>query len=70
MQSGGPICFASRVFSDALVNCARVEKKLLAIVFAMERFNHYTFGRHITVERDHCALQIILKKPVVLLVIQ
>ena len=65
MQNGRPICFGSRTLSKAEVNYAQIEKELLAVVFAMERFDHYTFGRHVTVESDHCPLQIIMKKPVV-----
>ena len=33
-------------------------------MFAMEKFDHYTYGRHIVVESDHKPLQAILKKPI------
>ena len=36
---------------------------MLAIVFALERFNQYTFGRHEHIESDHKPLEIILLKP-------
>ena len=39
--------------------------ELLAIVFALERLNHYTFGRTITVLSDHQPLQSIWKKSIV-----
>ena len=38
---------------------------MLAIVFALERLNHYTFGRTITVQSDHQPLQSIWKKSIV-----
>ena len=36
---------------------------MLAIVFSLERFNQYTFGRHVNVESDHKPLEVILQKP-------
>lgn len=38
---------------------------MLAIVFSLERFNQYTFGRHVNVESDHKPLEAILQKPLV-----
>ena len=37
----------------------------MAIVFALKRLNHYTFGRTITVQSDHQPLQSIWKKSIV-----
>ena len=45
LQDGRPIMFASRTLSRAEENYAQIEKELLAVVFAMERFDHYTYGR-------------------------
>ena len=42
---------------------AQIEKELLAIVFALERFHQYTFARHVIVSSDHKPLKLILKKP-------
>ena len=36
---------------------------MLAIVFVLERFNQYTFGRHVYIEGDHKPLEMILQKP-------
>lgn len=33
------------------------------IVFALEKFNQYTFGRHVRVASDHKPLESILSKP-------
>ena len=66
LQDGRPIMFASRTLSRAEENYAQIEKELLAVVFAMERFDHYTYGRHVTVESDHRPLEVILKKPIVM----
>ena len=36
---------------------------MLTIVYALEKFNQFTFGRHVTVYSDHKPLEAILKKP-------
>ena len=63
MQNGQPVAFASRALSSAEVNYCQIEKELLAVVFALHRFDQYVYGRHISVESDHQPLQILVKKP-------
>ena len=54
MQDGQPISYASRAMTDTEQNYAQIEKELLAIVFACERFNDYIYGRNVVhVETDH-----------------
>ena len=36
---------------------------MLAVVYALEKFNQFTFGRHVTVHSNHKPLEAILKKP-------
>jgi hypothetical protein len=59
MLDGHPIAYASRSLTQTECNYAQIEKELLAIVFAMERFENYVYGRHVTVESDHKPLEII-----------
>lgn len=35
---------------------------MLAIVFSLEKFNQYTYGRHVKIQSDHKPLESILKK--------
>ena len=42
---------------------AQMQKEMLAIVFAVERFNDYTFGNKTIVFSNHKPLESILKKP-------
>ena len=35
---------------------------MLAIVFALEKFNQYAYGRHVRIQSDHKPLESILKK--------
>ena len=62
MQDGHPITYASRSLTQTECSYAQIEKELLAIVFAMERFENYVYSRHVTIESDHKPLEIICKK--------
>jgi hypothetical protein len=53
LQEGKPIVYTSRSLTDAETRYANIERELLAMVFGLERFNQYTYGRDITVESDH-----------------
>ena len=64
MQNSQPVAYASRALTPAEMRYAQIEKELLAIVFACERFDAYIYGRQIVrVETDHQPLELIVKKP-------
>jgi hypothetical protein len=64
LQDNGVVEFASRKLTPTEENYAQIEKELLAVVFAMERFRTYIYGRTdvVTVETDHKPLISIAKK--------
>lgn len=45
LQDGHPVCYASRALTDTEKRYAQIEKELLAIVFAANRFHQYVYGR-------------------------
>ena len=57
--------YISRALTVTAQRYSNIERELLAIVFALKRLNHYTFGRTITVQSDHQPLQSIWKKSIV-----
>ncbi|XP_011674436.2 uncharacterized protein K02A2.6-like [Strongylocentrotus purpuratus] len=63
MQDGQPVAYASRALSDAESRYAVIEKEMLAIVFALEKWHQFTFAREVTVYSDHKPLECIVKKP-------
>lgn len=65
MQDGHPVVYASRALTHTECNYAQIEKELLAVAFGMERFENYTYGRHIKVKSDHKPLEIIQRKSLV-----
>ena len=56
--------YASRAMTPTEMNYAQIEKELLAVVFAMERFHTYCYAyqHQITVETDHKPLVSIHRK--------
>ena len=63
MQDDHPIAYASRALTDPETRYAQIEKELLAVVYGLETFHTYTYGRQVTVESDHKPLEVIVKKP-------
>ena len=63
LQDNQPVAYASRSLTDTEARYAQIEKELLSAVFALERFNQYTFGKQVMVESDHKPLETIVKKP-------
>ena len=57
--------YMSRALTATEQRYSHIERELLAIVFALERLNHYTFRRTIVVQSDHQPLQNIWKKSIV-----
>ena len=62
MQNGQPVAYASRSLTPTEVQYAQIEKELLAIVFGMEKFEAYLYGRKVLVETDHKSLEAIFKE--------
>ena len=64
LQNGQPVAYASRALTSTETRYAQIEKELLAIVFACEHFEAYTYGRNLVhVETDHQPLESIVQKP-------
>ena len=62
MQCEQPVGYASRPLTVSETNYAQIEKELLAIVFAVQKFDSYVYGRKIVAESDHKPLETIMKK--------
>ena len=65
LQQLKPVMYVLRALTETKKRYSNIERELLAIVFALERLNHYTLGRIITVQSDHQPLQSIWKKSIV-----
>ena len=65
LQEECPVAYSSRVMTQTEQNYAQIEKELLAIVYACEKFGQYIFGRsNVIVQSDHKPLETIFRKPI------
>ena len=62
IQDNRPIAFASKSLTGAESRYANIERELLAIVFACQRFSTYLLGRSFVAETDHKPLEMIALK--------
>ena len=56
------IYYASRTLNDAQLNYGTIEKELLAIVFAFDKFRPYLIGNKVIVFIDHSAIKYLMTK--------
>ena len=49
--------YASKTLTGAQLNYATIEKELLAVVFAIDKFRSYLVGTKVIVYTDHAALK-------------
>lgn len=63
LQNSEPISYASRTLTETERRYAQIEKELLAVVFACQKFYDYIYGKPVLVETDHQPLVSILNKP-------
>ena len=62
LQDGKPVAYASRALSTTQKKYAHIEKEMLAVVFACNKFHDYIYGRQVTIETDHKALETLFKR--------
>ena len=58
-----PVAYAARAMIDAETRYAQIEKELLSIVFACERFHQFIYGASVEAETDHKPLITLFTKP-------
>jgi hypothetical protein len=63
LQEDHPVAFASRSLIPAEKNYSQIEKELLAILFSVNKFHQYVYGRQVEVHSDHKPLESITRKP-------
>jgi len=62
LQANGPVEFASKLLSEAESRYSNIEREMLAVLFGLEKFHYYAYGRPVVVESDHKPLEAIFKK--------
>ncbi|KAK3715610.1 hypothetical protein QZH41_009028, partial [Actinostola sp. cb2023] len=62
LQEERLVAYASRCLTDAETRYATIEKEMLAVVFALEKWHQFTYGRAVQVSTDHKPLVSINQK--------
>ena len=65
LQDGRSVAYASKSLTETESNYCNIEREMLAIVFGLERFHHYAYGRRVTIETDHKPIESITRKPLI-----
>ena len=62
LQNNKPIAFASKVLTETECCCAKIKREMLTVIFRVERFRTYIYGRSFTIESDQKPLESISQK--------
>ena len=62
LQDGHPVYFASKSLQDAEHGYVAIELEALAVAWAMEKFHHFLYASHFTLETNQKPLETILAK--------
>lgn len=58
-----PFAYASCLLSEAEERYAQIEKEISPMMYGLEKFHHYMYGRHVKVLIFHKPLVSICAKP-------
>ena len=58
-----PIAFTNRRLSKEEKNYSTIERKGLAMVYALQKFRHYLLGGHFKMYTDHSTLKYLVNNP-------
>ena len=56
------IYYVIKTFNDAQENYSTIEKEMLVMVFACEKFRPYVLGSHVIIHIDHAAIKYLMTK--------
>ena len=62
LQGGQPVCYASKVLTEAEQRYSNIEREALGVVWGLERFHYFVYGKKCNVHTDHKPLETIFRK--------
>ena len=64
LQDGKPVAYGSKSLTVVEERYATIEKELYAVLYGLERFNQFVYGKHVKVYTDHKPLVPLHKRPI------
>ncbi|KAL5731844.1 hypothetical protein ACHQM5_004534 [Ranunculus cassubicifolius] len=62
LQDRRPLAFLSKVLPPSKVGLSTYEKELWAIIYAVQKWRYYLYGRHFIINTDHQSLKFLLEQ--------
>jgi hypothetical protein len=62
LQDGKPVCYASKALTETEQRYSNIEREALGVVWGLERFHYFIYGKSCTIHTDHKPLEAIFKK--------
>ena len=62
LQDGQPVCYASKALTQTEHRYSNIEREALCVIWGLERFHYFIYGKSCTIHIDHKPLETILKK--------
>jgi len=62
LQAYGSVEFASKLLTSTESRYSNIEMEMLAVLFGLEKFHYYAYGRPVVLESDHKSLEAIFRK--------
>jgi hypothetical protein len=62
LQGGQTVCFASKALTESEQRYSNIEREALGVVWGLERFHYFVYGKKCTVHTDHKPLETIFRK--------
>ncbi|PFX16729.1 Uncharacterized protein K02A2.6 [Stylophora pistillata] len=62
LQDGKPVCYASKALTETEQQYSNIEREALGVVWGLDRFHYFIYGKSCTIHTDHKPLEAILEK--------
>ncbi|CAB3990866.1 Hypothetical predicted protein [Paramuricea clavata] len=62
LQDKGPVEFARKLLTETETRYSNIEREMFAVLFGLEKFHYYVYGRTVVIHTDHKPLEAIFKK--------
>ena len=62
LQDGKPVCYASKALTETEQRYSNIEREQLGVIWGLERFHYFIYGKSCTIHTDHKPLETIFKK--------